>query len=82
MTHGAEVKIHSWFLCLFIWTDQSLLILGLRAAVVILIFSGITVYFACKKKKYKKAEGSAVPEETDYENSVVMVDMRSSASEF
>ncbi|KAM8733305.1 uncharacterized protein AB9X84_025103 [Acanthopagrus schlegelii] len=60
---------------------QFLLILGLRAAVVILIFSGITVYFVRKKKKYEKAEGSAVPEEMDYENSVVMVEMRSSASE-
>ncbi|XP_030252218.1 uncharacterized protein LOC115568775 [Sparus aurata] len=64
------------------WTDHTLLILGLRAAVVILIFSGIAVYFACKKKKTDKtAEGSAVPEEMDYENSVVMVEMRSSASE-
>ncbi|XP_036934150.1 uncharacterized protein LOC119008150 isoform X2 [Acanthopagrus latus] len=61
--------------------DQFLLILGLRAAVVILIFSGITVYFVWKKKKYEKAEGSAVPEEMNYENSVVMVEIRSSASE-
>ncbi|KAM8732525.1 uncharacterized protein AB9X84_024537 [Acanthopagrus schlegelii] len=61
--------------------DQSLLICVLRAAVVILILIGITVYFVRKKKKYKKAEGSAVPEEMDYENSVMMVEMRSSASE-
>ena len=81
MTHGAEVKIQSWFLCLFIWTDQFLLILGLWADVVILILIGIAVYFACKKKKCKKAEGSAIPEEINYENSDVMVEMRSSASE-
>ncbi|KAM8732367.1 uncharacterized protein AB9X84_024411 isoform 2-T2 [Acanthopagrus schlegelii] len=61
--------------------DQSLLICGLRTVVVVLILIGITVYFVWKKKKYKKAEGSAVPEEMNYENSVVMVEMRSSASE-
>ncbi|KAM8732368.1 uncharacterized protein AB9X84_024412 [Acanthopagrus schlegelii] len=61
--------------------DQSLLICGLRTAVVVLILIGITVYFVRKKKKYEKAEGSAVPEEMDYENSVMMVEMRSSAPE-
>ena len=39
------------------------------------------MYFVWKKKKYKKAEGSAVPKEVDYENSGVMVDMRTSASD-
>ena len=48
---------------------------------VIFILVGIAVCFVWKKKKYEKAEGSAVSEEMDYENSVVMVDMRSSASE-
>ena len=47
----------------------------------ILILVGIAIYFACKKKKNEKAEGSAIPEEMDYENSVVMVQVRSSASE-
>ncbi|KAM8757617.1 uncharacterized protein AB9X84_010392 isoform 1-T5 [Acanthopagrus schlegelii] len=61
--------------------DQSLLICGLRIAVMILILIGIAIYFIWKKKKYEKAEGSAVPEEMDYDNSVVMVQMRSSASE-
>ncbi|XP_073342578.1 uncharacterized protein [Pagrus major] len=61
--------------------DHSLLICGLRTAVVILILIGIAVYFVWKKKKYEKAEGSAAPEEMDYENSVMMVEMRSSASE-
>ena len=67
--------------CVSFWTDQSLLICGLRIAVMILILIGIAIYFIWKKKKYEKAEGSAVPEEMDYENSVVMVEMRSSASE-
>ena len=48
---------------------------------VILILVGIAFYFVWKKKKYEKAEGSAVPEEMDYENSVMMVEMRSSASQ-
>ncbi|CAJ1058552.1 uncharacterized protein LOC117817983 isoform X5 [Xyrichtys novacula] len=59
--------------------DSSLLVCGLRAAVVILIIIGIFIYFALKKKR---AEGSKVPEEVEYENtSVVMVEMRSSAAE-
>ncbi|KAM8733713.1 T-cell surface antigen CD2-like isoform 1-T3 [Acanthopagrus schlegelii] len=62
-------------------TVESLLICGLRTAVMILILIGIAVYFIWKKKKYEKAEGSAVPVEMDYENSVVMVEVRSSASE-
>ncbi|XP_060903911.1 uncharacterized protein LOC132981835 isoform X2 [Labrus mixtus] len=58
-----------------------LLYCGLRAAVVFLILTGIFVYFACKKNDLKEAEGSAVHEETEYENdSVVMVEMRSAAS--
>ncbi|XP_036934155.1 uncharacterized protein LOC119008152 isoform X5 [Acanthopagrus latus] len=61
--------------------DQSLLICGLRTAVMILILIGIAVYFIWKKKKYEKAEGSAIPVEMDYENSVVMVEVRSSGSE-
>ena len=48
---------------------------------VILILVEIAFYFVWKKKKYEKAEGSAVPEEMDYENSVMMVEMRSSASQ-
>ncbi|XP_044061325.1 hemicentin-2-like [Siniperca chuatsi] len=60
--------------------DRSLLICGVRAAVVILILIGIAVCFAWKKKKI--AEGSAVPRKMEYqENSVVMVEMRSSASQ-
>ncbi|XP_070819510.1 pregnancy-specific glycoprotein 22-like [Chaetodon trifascialis] len=62
--------------------DHSLLILGLRTAVAILILFGIVVYFAWKKKKYETAEGSAVPRKLDHQDdSVVMVEMRSSASE-
>ena len=57
-----------------------MLICGLKAAVVIVILVLIAAYFVLKKKKYEKAEGSAVPEEMVYENSVVMVEMRSSAS--
>ncbi len=49
---------------------------------VILIFIGIVVYFAWKKKKYKTAGGSAVSGKMEnQENSVLMVEMRSSASE-
>nr|XP_046261379.1 T-cell surface antigen CD2-like [Scatophagus argus] len=51
-------------------------ICGLRTAVVILIFIGITIYFAWKKKKLEMAEGSAVlPEVEHQENSVVKVEM-------
>ncbi|XP_076595940.1 uncharacterized protein LOC143326268 isoform X2 [Chaetodon auriga] len=62
--------------------DHSLLILGLRAAVAILIFIGIVVYFAWKKKKkHETAEGSAVPRKMDHQDdSVVMVETRSSAT--
>nr|XP_046261377.1 uncharacterized protein LOC124067796 isoform X2 [Scatophagus argus] len=61
---------------------RTLLIYGLRAAVVILIFIGIAIYFAWKKKKLKMAEGSAVlPEVEHQENSVMMVEMKRSASE-
>ncbi|XP_039975515.1 uncharacterized protein LOC120785151 [Xiphias gladius] len=63
----------SWYI------DPSLLICGLQAAVAVLSITGIAVYFAWKKKKYKKA---AVPRTMAYpENSVLMVEMRSSAPE-
>uniref|UniRef100_UPI0037E98C3A uncharacterized protein n=1 Tax=Semicossyphus pulcher TaxID=241346 RepID=UPI0037E98C3A len=62
--------------------DHSLLVCGLRAAVVTLILIGITVYFVWKKKRVKKAEDSAAPEAMENENtSVMMVEMRSSAAE-
>lgn len=62
--------------------DRSQLICGVRAAVVILLLTGITVYFLWKKKKYQTAEGSADPRTMKcQENSVVMVEMRSSAAE-
>ncbi|TKS72406.1 Hemicentin-2 Precursor [Collichthys lucidus] len=62
--------------------DHSLLICGVRAAVVILILIGIAVYFAWKKKKYEKAEGSSVRRRVEHEeNSVMMVEMGSSAYE-
>ncbi|KAM9356742.1 cell adhesion molecule 3-like [Symphorus nematophorus] len=62
--------------------DRSLLICGARAAVVILILIGITVYFVLKKKKQEMSEGSAVRQKMEHqENSVVMVEMKSSASE-
>lgn len=49
---------------------------------VILILIGIAVYFAWKKKKYEKAEDSSVRRRMeDQENSVMMVEMRSSAYE-
>ena len=64
------------------WTDHSLLICGVRAAVVIVALIGITVYFTWKKKKNKMAEGSAVSQKREHqENSVVMVEMRSSESD-
>ncbi|TDH07690.1 hypothetical protein EPR50_G00108510 [Perca flavescens] len=53
--------------------DHSLLICGVRAAVVVLALIGIIVYFAWKERKYKM-----VRRKMDYqENSVVMVEMRS-----
>ncbi|XP_030290669.1 uncharacterized protein LOC115592247 [Sparus aurata] len=61
--------------------DHSLLICGLRAAVVTLILTGIAACYVWRKKKYETAEGSAAPGGMDQENSVVMVEMRSSASE-
>ncbi|KAI3351790.1 hypothetical protein L3Q82_020622 [Scortum barcoo] len=62
--------------------NRSLLICGVRAAVVILILIGIAVYFAWKKKKYESDGGSAVSKRMEnQENSVLMVEMRSSASE-
>ncbi|KAL7395360.1 hypothetical protein ABVT39_015124 [Epinephelus coioides] len=62
--------------------DHSLLICGVRAAVVILVLIGICVFFAWKKKKYKMAAGSGVRCKRGHEeNSVMMVEVRSSASE-
>ncbi|KAL7395773.1 hypothetical protein ABVT39_022982 [Epinephelus coioides] len=62
--------------------DHSLLICGVRAAVVILVLIGIFVFFAWKKKKYKMAAGSGVRYKRGHEeNSVMMVEVRSSASE-
>ena len=64
------------FLCLFIPADHSLLVCGVRAAVVVFALIGIAVYFAWKNKNYKKAEGSAYrPEREHQDESVVMVEM-------
>ncbi|XP_026034328.1 uncharacterized protein LOC113028343 [Astatotilapia calliptera] len=61
--------------------DISLPICGLRAVVVIVLLIGISIYFTWKKKKNEKAEVSAVPQMMDYpDNSVLMVEMRSSTS--
>lgn len=68
-----------WYLRL--WTDNSLLLCGLRAVMGILLLIGIFIYFAWKKKKTEKAEVSAVPQTMDYpDNSVLMLEMRSSTS--
>ncbi|XP_068571524.1 uncharacterized protein [Cebidichthys violaceus] len=62
--------------------DLSQLICGVRAAVVILILIGITVFFAWKKKKNKMAQGSVIRRQIEHqENSVVMVGMRRSSSD-
>ncbi|XP_071314355.1 T-cell surface antigen CD2-like [Trachinotus anak] len=62
--------------------DLSQPICVLRAALAVLSLIGITVYFIWKKKKSKKSESSAIPPTMDYpENSVLMVEMRNSASE-
>ncbi|XP_078116850.1 uncharacterized protein LOC144524450 isoform X3 [Sander vitreus] len=53
--------------------DHSLLICGVRAAVVVLALIGITVYFAWKERKYKMV----CRKMEHQENSVVMVEMRS-----
>ncbi|XP_026214032.1 hepatocyte cell adhesion molecule-like [Anabas testudineus] len=56
--------------------DSSLIICSLKAAVVIILVIGITIFFAWKKKKSKIAEGSADPRTMDHpENSVLMVQM-------
>ncbi|XP_033989790.1 adhesion G protein-coupled receptor E1-like isoform X3 [Trematomus bernacchii] len=56
--------------------DHSLLVCGVRAAVVVFALIGIAVYFAWKNKNYKKAEGSAYrPEREHQDESVVMVEM-------
>ncbi|XP_034087055.1 uncharacterized protein LOC117556027 [Gymnodraco acuticeps] len=56
--------------------DHSLLVCGVRAAVVVFALIGIAVYFAWKKNNYKKAEGSAYrPEREHQDESVVMVEM-------
>ncbi|XP_041846450.1 uncharacterized protein LOC121643214 isoform X14 [Melanotaenia boesemani] len=56
--------------------SSPLLICGLRTIVVILLLIGISVYFTWKKKKREKAERSAV----NLEDSVLMVEMRRSAT--
>ncbi|XP_033989793.1 uncharacterized protein LOC117485384 isoform X2 [Trematomus bernacchii] len=57
-------------------TDHSLLVCGVRAAVVVFALIGIAFYFAWKNKDYKKAEGSAYrPEREHQDESVVMVEM-------
>ncbi|XP_033948091.1 uncharacterized protein [Pseudochaenichthys georgianus] len=56
--------------------DHSLLVCGVRAAVVVFALIGIAIYFAWKKKKYKKDEGSAYrPEREHQDESVVIVEM-------
>ncbi|XP_063343395.1 peroxidasin homolog [Pelmatolapia mariae] len=60
--------------------DISLPICGLRAVVVIVLLIGISIYFTWKKKKNEKVEASAVPQTEFPENSVLMVEMRSSAT--
>ncbi|XP_033989794.1 uncharacterized protein LOC117485384 isoform X3 [Trematomus bernacchii] len=56
--------------------DHSLLVCGVRAAVVVFALIGIAFYFAWKNKDYKKAEGSAYrPEREHQDESVVMVEM-------
>ncbi|KAL3044900.1 hypothetical protein OYC64_013218 [Pagothenia borchgrevinki] len=56
--------------------DHSLLVCGVRAAVVVFALIGIAFYFAWKNKNYKKAEGSAYrPEREHQDESVVMVEM-------
>ncbi|KAK5925127.1 hypothetical protein CgunFtcFv8_017676 [Champsocephalus gunnari] len=57
-------------------THHSLLVCGVRAAVVVFALIGIAIYFAWKNKNYKKAEGSAYrPEREHQDESVVMVEM-------
>ncbi|XP_076733559.1 uncharacterized protein LOC143413956 isoform X1 [Maylandia zebra] len=60
--------------------DISLPICGLRAVVVIVLLIGISIYFTWKKKKNEKAEASAALQAEFPENSVLMVEMRSSAT--
>ncbi|XP_039470831.1 hepatocyte cell adhesion molecule-like [Oreochromis aureus] len=61
--------------------DNFLLICGLRAVAVILLLTGISIYFAWKKKRTEKDEASALSQTTEYpENSVLMVERRNSTS--
>ncbi|XP_041654100.1 uncharacterized protein LOC121516758 [Cheilinus undulatus] len=63
-------------------TGLPLLMNVLRAAVVILVLVGTVVYFAWKKRKSQKAEGSADFEMSEYENdSVIIAERRTSPSE-
>ncbi|XP_067455225.1 uncharacterized protein [Thunnus thynnus] len=56
--------------------DNSLLVCGLRAAVVLSLLVGIAIYFAWKKKKYNKVETSTRPRIKDHpENSFAMVEL-------
>ncbi|XP_028271414.1 junctional adhesion molecule A-like [Parambassis ranga] len=60
--------------------DLSLLVCALKAAAVTLLLVGVSVCFVWRKMKYKKAEGSAVPQRrTNPENSVLMVEMSSAS---
>ncbi|XP_044210447.1 uncharacterized protein LOC122984182 [Thunnus albacares] len=56
--------------------DNSLLVSVLRAVVALSLLGGIAIYFAWKKKKYKKAETSTRPRIKDHpENSFEMVEL-------
>ncbi|MEQ2280184.1 hypothetical protein AMECASPLE_017011 [Ameca splendens] len=55
-----------------------LLILGLRATVVILPLTGMSLYFTWRRKKCEKADDSAVSQIIeDLDNSVLMIEMKS-----
>ncbi|XP_026186783.1 uncharacterized protein LOC113144774 [Mastacembelus armatus] len=58
--------------------DFSLLICGVKAAVAVVSFVGIVVYFTWKKKKSQRAEGSTVPPKMENpDRSVLMVEVNS-----
>ncbi|XP_067455224.1 uncharacterized protein [Thunnus thynnus] len=60
----------------YIYINNSLLVCGLRAAVVLSLLVGIAIYFAWKKKKYNKVETSTRPRIKDHpENSFAMVEL-------
>ncbi|XP_026186287.1 uncharacterized protein LOC113144437 [Mastacembelus armatus] len=59
-------------------TYFSLLICGVQAAVAVVSFVGIVVYFSWKKKKSQRAEGSTVPPKMENpDSSVLMVEVNS-----